>query len=48
MNEQNKFMKTLYTVFLVAVTVRTCVSLYDRFNEDEKKECDCKKQIKAT
>lgn len=46
MNEQSKLMKAIYTVFLIAVTVRTCVSLYDRFNEVEKKECDCKNKLK--
>lgn len=46
MNEQSKGMKILYTVFLIAVTVRTCVSLYDRLNEGEKKECDCKNKLK--
>lgn len=44
MNEQSKGMKILYTVFLIAVTVRTCVSLYDRLSEADKKECDCKKK----
>lgn len=46
MNEQSKLMKALYTVFLIAVAVRTCVSLYDRFTEEEKKECDCKNKLK--
>lgn len=46
MNDQSKGMKILYTVFLIAVTVRTCVSLYDRLKEADKKECDCKNKLK--
>lgn len=46
MNEQSKMMKALYTIFLIAVTIRTCVSLYDRYSESEKKECDCKNKLK--
>lgn len=46
MNEQSKGMKILYTVFLIAVTIRTCVSLYDRYMEADKKECDCKNKLK--
>ncbi|HSH67891.1 MAG TPA: hypothetical protein VLB84_19270 [Bacteroidia bacterium] len=46
MNDQSKGMKILYTVFLIAVTIRTCVSLYDRLTEADKKECDCKNKLK--
>lgn len=46
MNEQSKGMKILYTVFLLAVTARTVIALYDRFNESDKKECDCKNKLK--
>jgi hypothetical protein len=41
MNDQSKGMKILYTVFLLAVTARTMIALYDRFTEKEKKS-DCK------
>lgn len=42
MNEQSKGMKMLYTVFLLAITARTVIALYDRFAPKEN-ECDCKK-----
>lgn len=41
MNDQSKSFKILYTVFLVAVTLRAVVSLYDRFTPKEQ-SCDCK------
>lgn len=43
MNEQSKGMKLLYTVFLLAITARTVIALYDRFTPKEK-ECNCKKE----
>lgn len=42
MNEQSKGMKLLYTVFLLAITARTVIALYDRFAPKEN-ECDSKK-----
>jgi len=42
MNEQSKGMKVLYTVFLLAITARTVIALYDRFVPKEK-ECNCTK-----
>ncbi|MGQ0827928.1 MAG: hypothetical protein ACT4ON_06000 [Bacteroidota bacterium] len=45
MNDQSKGMKLLYTVFLLAVTARTVIALYDRFTPKEK-ECDCKNKLK--
>lgn len=42
MNEQSKGMKLLYTVFLLAITARTVIALYDRFAPKEN-ESDCKK-----
>lgn len=43
MNEQSKGMKVLYTVFLLAITTRTVIALYDRFAPKEP-ECNCKKE----
>jgi hypothetical protein len=43
MNEQSKGMKLLYTVFLLAITTRTIIALYDRFAPKEK-ECNGKKE----
>lgn len=43
MNEQSNGMKVLYTVFLLAVTARTIIALYDRFAPKEE-ECNCKKK----
>jgi hypothetical protein len=45
MNEQSKGMKLLYAVFLLAITARTVIALYDRFTPQEK-ECDCKNKLK--
>ncbi len=45
MNEQSNGIKLLYTVFLLAVTSRTIIALYDRFYSKEK-ECDCKNKLK--
>ncbi len=45
MNEQSKGMKVLYTVFLLAITARTVIALYDRCVPKEK-ECNCKKEKK--
>jgi hypothetical protein len=45
MNEQSKGMKLLYAVFLLAITTRTVIALYDRFAPEEKK-CDCKNKSK--
>lgn len=43
MNEQSKGMKILYTVFLLAITTRTVIALYDRFTP-KKPECNCNKK----
>ena len=43
MNDQSKGMKVLYTVFLMAVTARTIIALYDRFAPKEP-ECNCNKK----
>jgi hypothetical protein len=41
MDGQSKGMKLLYAVFLLVVTARTIIALYDRLSPKEK-ECDCK------
>lgn len=43
MNDQSKGMKILYTVFLLAVTARTMIALYDRF-APKAPECNCNKK----
>lgn len=43
MNEQSKGMRLLYTVFLLAVTVKTAIDLYDRLFPKEK-DSNCKRQ----
>jgi hypothetical protein len=43
MNEQSKGMKILYTVFLLAVTARTVIALYDRLTPKEP-TCNCKEK----
>lgn len=35
MTDQGKGMKVLYTVFLLAVTVRTVIAIYDRLNKKD-------------
>jgi hypothetical protein len=35
MNEQSKGMKVLYAVFLLAITARTVIALYDRFHKKD-------------
>jgi hypothetical protein len=35
MDEQGKGMKLLYAVFLLAVTARTIIALYDRFHKKD-------------
>jgi len=46
MNEQSKGMKVLYTVFLIVITTRTIIALYDRLAPKEK-ECDCKNKTQV-
>ena len=41
MNEQSKGIKLLYAVFLLVITTRTIIALYDRLAPKEK-ECECK------
>jgi hypothetical protein len=33
--DQGKGLKLLYTVFLIAVTARTVIAIYDRFNKKD-------------
>jgi hypothetical protein len=35
MGDQGKGLKLLYTVFLLAVTARTVIAIYDRFNKKD-------------
>jgi hypothetical protein len=35
MSEESKGMKVLYAVFLLAITARTVIALYDRFNRKD-------------
>ena len=41
MHEQGKGMRLLYAVFLLAVTARTVIALYDRFHKkDDQKQIE--------